>query len=276
MALRQVVVDLDGVALTGGRARDDKGEGRGAMRADRDVMTGAGRDAASIRGDRSGALDSTHICARRRAPDAVPGVVDVPGDEHASAWAPIDDVPAIANSEPIRIPSRAQIGLDEPLKAQPSRAIRRVPESILDDDARLAIRTELKTIDLDVFQHLAIGKSIGMRVRDHFRAFRERDFPAGLDIRDSCLEPVDEFDRRQPQSSHLAAHMPTHVGEVSILSADQVGPIAGGDIGLLPGSSVIADAGGRDLRIARRCRERGQDNKHPIRGKDRPFHPGDR
>ena len=93
-------------------------------------------------------LDSPRIRGRHRTPDAKPGVIVVPGDEDAIVRTPLDDILTIPDSETIRIPSGAQIGLDGPLKAQPSRTIRRVLETVLDDQAGLAIRTELKAIDL--------------------------------------------------------------------------------------------------------------------------------
>ena len=83
------------------------------------------------------------------------------------------------------------------------------------------------------------------------------------------MEGVDELDWRQPQSTHLALHVLTHVRKIAILSPDQVCPVACGDIGLCLGSSLVTD--GRRLR--RRLRnavpsgERGQENERYCSGK---------
>ena len=149
-----------------------------------------------------------------------------------SFGTPVDDILTIPDSETIRIPSGAQIGLDGPLKAQPSRTIRRVPETVLDDQAGLAIRTELKAIDLHIVQHPAIAEPVAIRISDHLRAFREQNLLFGSCLRDARLEGVDELDRRQPQPAHFARHVLTHVREISVLRSDQVRPVARGHIGL--------------------------------------------
>jgi hypothetical protein len=47
----------------------------------------------------------------------------------------------------------------------------------------------------------------------------------------------------QPEAAHLAPHVSAQIGEVSILGADQVGPVARRDVSIPLVLSLIADAG---------------------------------
>jgi len=86
------------------------------MCADCDGVVGRGRDATAVRADRMWMLDSPRTRGRQGTPDAKPIVIHVLGDEDAIVRTPIDDILTIQDSETIRIPSRAQISFDEPLK----------------------------------------------------------------------------------------------------------------------------------------------------------------
>src|SRR5258705_11186161 len=100
------------------------------MCADCDGVFGCGRDSTALRADRIWMLNGLRIRGRQRTPDAKPIVIHVPGDEDTIVRTPIDDILSIPDSETIRIPSSAQISLDGPLKAQPSRTILRVLETL--------------------------------------------------------------------------------------------------------------------------------------------------
>ena len=149
------------------------------MRADCDQVTGRGRDATTVRGDEIWIVDSPGIRCRHRAPDAKPGVVQVPGDEYAIARMPSNDILTIPDSETIRIPTRSQISFDRPLKAQPSRMSCGVLEAVLDNHALQVIRTELKPIDFQVVQDLAILEPVSIGISDHLRAFSQQNFLLG-------------------------------------------------------------------------------------------------
>ena len=139
-------------------------------------------------------------------------------------------------------------------------------------------RTELKTIDIHIVQHLAVPEPVAIRISDHLHAFRKQDFLVSPHFRNAPLEAVDELDGGQPQPAHFTRYVSTHVREISILCADQVRPVACSHIGLLLGSPLIADAGedvyrivvrgwrgngriGRDLRSAGLDGEGGHENK---------------
>ena len=67
----------------------------------------------------------------------------------------------------------------------------------------------------------------------------------------------------------FAWHMLTHVRKIAILRSDQVRPAARGDIGLLLGSSLIADRSQglrRGLRNTGPDGERGQENERQNGG----------
>ena len=124
------------------------------------------------------------------------------------------------------------------------------------DHARAVIRTELKTIDIQVVQDPAIPEPVSIRISDHLRAFCEQNFLIGSQLSNPCLEAVDELDRGQPQPSHFPRYVMAHVREIPILRSDQVGPVARGHIGLLLVSPLIADAGEDMSRIVIRSRRR--------------------
>src|SRR5258706_14853697 len=248
-----------------------------------------GRDAAAFGEDRMSMLDSSWIPGRRCTPDVKPTVINVPGDEGAFARTPIDNVLTVPDSETFRVPSGAQVSLDGPFKAQPSRTIRRVLKTVLYDQALLVIRAELKTVDIQVVQHPAIDEPVAIRICDHLHAFRKQDFPIGPDFRDPRPEAVDELDRGQPQPAHFTRYVVTHVGELAILCPDQVSPVACRHVGLLLGSSLIADAGedvrriivrgrqgngriGRELRSTRLDGESSRDNKREKGNQHPSFH----
>ena len=175
-------------------------------------------------------LDPARIHGIHRTPDAKPRVAGIPGDEDTLVGAPLDPILTILDPDTVRKPSGAQIGLDGPLKAQRSRTIRRVLEKVLDDEAGPAIRTELKALDIDSVQHPAIDEAVAVWISDHLRAIYQQKFLIRSHLREARLEGVDQLDRRQPQSGHLALHVLAHVGKIAILRPDQVRPVARGDI----------------------------------------------
>ena len=45
-----------------------------------------------------------------------------------------------------------------------------------------------------------------------------------------------------PEATHLLSQVLAQVGEISVLGADQVGPVAGGDVGIGAVLSIVTDA----------------------------------
>jgi hypothetical protein len=94
------------------------------------------------------------------------------------------------------------------LKAQPPYAICGVLEAVLDDQSLLAVRTELKSLEIQIIQYPTISKPVAIRVIDQLGALRKDVFLVSLCVCNLRPKTVDELDRGQPQPAHFTWHVP--------------------------------------------------------------------
>jgi hypothetical protein len=135
---------------------------------------------------------------RGGSPNGEPGVLAVLGDEESVCRQPGNNVLSVLYAESIRQPYGAQIRLDGKVKAQLPLPSGCVPERILNDQSRLAVRTELKALDLQAVQHRTISEPIAIWVIDEFGALGQSDFLIGRHIRYGCPKTIQQFDGVQP------------------------------------------------------------------------------
>src|SRR5207253_2803324 len=161
-------------------------------------------------------------------------------DEEVIRRAPGAGVRSVPYPQVLRIPDGEQIRLDRQLKAQPSRASGGVLEGVLYDQPRLAVRTELKSLDLQAVQHRTVSEPIAIGVVDELGALGQGGVLTGRQVSHLGPETVDQLDRVEPQPTHFARDVVAHVREIPVLRADQVGPVACRDIGLVLVVSMVA------------------------------------
>ena len=173
----------------------------------------------------------------------------VPPHEHALARPPRDGVGRVGDADLLGVPHRSQIGSGGEGELEALLSIARVGELVSDDDAGLSVGAELEPLDLDAFEHRVISEPRAVGVGDELPGLRQGDLPPARRVPHGHPEPVHQLDRMDPEPTHLAGDMVTHVGEAAILASDQVRPVAGGDVGPLLALDVRRDAvhGGRGV-----------------------------
>src|SRR5829696_6648226 len=99
----------------------------------------------------------------------------VPGLKTVPVPVPDNGVRRVPNAEMIGEPHRQEVGLDGKLEIQAAPATGLVLEHVLHHSARVAIRTELKALDLYLVHHRAIAKPIAIGIVDEFGGCLELD-----------------------------------------------------------------------------------------------------
>ena len=166
----------------------------------------------------------------------------VPPHEHALAGPPGDAVGRVGDADLLGVPHRSQIGSGGEGELEALLSIGRVGELVSDDDAGLSVGAELEPLDLDAVEHRLISEPRAVGVGDELVGLRQGDLPPARRVPHGRPEPVHQLDRVDPEPTHLAGDMVTHVGEAAILASDQVRPVAGGDVGPLLALDLRRDA----------------------------------